>query len=199
MSPLLLTICLFGNSLLRTKAVPVKIFDDARKTLYKRMLSIMQGSKGIGLAAQQIGWNEHVLVINLAGVCRVRPDLVDFCIFDGQKISVGKIMPLVVINSVITWTSPEKVPSQEGCLSIPGIQGTVERFKEIEIRFQDPDGREHTLRCDRLFSFCVQHERDHLEGVLFIDHLGDEVRDGLEKRLLSMEEKGKKQKMKPLL
>jgi peptide deformylase len=182
--------------MLRTKVTPVEIFDDTRKALYKKMLETMHSLKGCGIAAQQVGWTEHVFIVDLADTSRTFPDFVGSCTYDGRITSAADIMPLHIINSVVTWTSPKKVLSKgEGCLSIPGIRGDVERFAEVEILFQDTDGKKHTLKCEKFFAFCVQHERDHLEGILFIDRLNPLAKTKIQSQLDKIQCEGERQKI----
>ncbi|MDR2420138.1 MAG: peptide deformylase [Puniceicoccales bacterium] len=191
------SICLLGNPALRTPATEVKIFDQPRKNLYRKMLQIMHKAKGIGIAAQQVGWTERVCIIDLGSASR-QPDIVGTCIFDGQPTVVADLMPLIVINPVVLNTSAEKLLSQEGCLSIPGIQASVERFSRITIRFQDEGGKEHTLECEKLFAICLQHETEHLDGTLFIDHLDEAGKVRIQPQLDAIRRRGEQQKVAPL-
>jgi peptide deformylase len=175
----------------------VKIFDEPRRNFYKKMLQIMHKAKGIGIAAQQVGWTERVCIIDL-GSASHRPEIVGACIFDGQPAAVTDLMPLIVINPVVLSTSAEKLLSQEGCLSIPGIRASVERFSKIAIRFQDEEGREHALECEKLFAICLQHETEHLDGILFIDHLSEAEKVRIQPQLDAIRRKGEKQKVASL-
>jgi peptide deformylase len=191
-------ICLLGNPVLRTRATEVEIFDEPRKSFYRKMLQIMHKASGIGIAAQQLGWTERVCIIDLGDVSRKRPDIVGTCVFDGQSTPVARLMPLTVINPVVVTTSSEKSFGEEGCLSIPDIHASVERFLKITIRFQDEEGKWHTLECEKLFARCLQHEMEHLDGILFIDHIDEAEKTRIQSQLDAIQRKGEKQKIPSL-
>jgi peptide deformylase len=138
----------------RLKAASEKIsrVDDELKKLIDDMLETMYAEEGIGLAAIQIGVPRRLLVMDLA-----------------QK--DGRREPQAFINPRILWASDETVVVQEGCLSVPDIWEEVERPARIAAEFLDRDGTLKTVEADGLLSTCLQHEMDHLDGVLFIDHL----------------------------
>jgi len=138
----------------RLKAVstPVGKVDSAIRALVDDMTESMYAADGIGLAAVQIGVPKRVIVIDL-----------------DQK--DGKRNPRVFINPVILWASEEKAVFEEGCLSVPEIWDDVERPARIKAEYLDRDGKKQILEADGLLATCLQHEMDHLEGVLFIDHL----------------------------
>jgi peptide deformylase len=121
-----------------------KLVDDMAESMY--------AADGIGLAAIQIGVAKRVLVIDL-----------------DQK--EGKNNPIAYINPKITWVSDETAVFEEGCLSVPEIWDDVERPARIKCEYLDRDGKKQTLEADGLLATCLQHEMDHLNGVLFIDHL----------------------------
>jgi peptide deformylase len=122
------------------------------RTLVDDMAESMYAAEGIGLAAVQIGVAKRVIVIDL-----------------DQK--DGKQNPRAFINPKITWASEEKAVFEEGCLSVPEIWDDVERPARIKAEYLDRDGKLQTLEADGLLAICLQHEMDHLNGVLFIDHL----------------------------
>lgn len=138
----------------RLKAVSEEVsrVDDALKKLVDDMLETMYAEDGIGLAAIQIGVPKRLLVMDLA-----------------QK--EGRREPQAFINPRILWASDETTVVQEGCLSVPDIWEDVERPARIAAEFLDRDGTLKTVEADGLLSTCLQHEMDHLNGVLFIDHL----------------------------
>jgi peptide deformylase len=138
----------------RLKAVsePVAKVDDEIKKLVDDMLESMYAADGIGLAAIQVGVPKRVLVMDLA-----------------QK--EGRREPQAFINPKILWASEEMATVQEGCLSVPDIWDDVERPVRITAEFLDRDGALHTVDADALLATCLQHEMDHLNGILFIDHL----------------------------
>jgi peptide deformylase len=130
----------------------VEAVTDATRTLIDEMAESMYAADGIGLAAIQIGEPLRVLVIDL-----------------DQK--EGKKNPVAYINPKITWASDETAVFEEGCLSVPEIWDDVERPARIKAEYLDRDGNKQTLDADGLLATCLQHEMDHLNGVLFIDHL----------------------------
>jgi peptide deformylase len=138
----------------RLKAVsePVAHVDDEIKKLIDDMLESMYEAEGIGLAAVQIGVPKRVLVMDLA-----------------QK--EGRREPQAFINPKILWASDETTLVQEGCLSVPDIWEEVERPSRIRAEFLDRDGALQTVEAEGLLATCLQHEMDHLNGILFIDHL----------------------------
>jgi peptide deformylase len=138
----------------RLKAASEKIsrVDDELKKLIDDMLETMYAEEGIGLAAIQIGVPRRLLVMDLA-----------------QK--DGRREPQAFINPRILWASDQTIVVQEGCLSVPDIWEEVERPARIAAEFLDRDGTLKTVEADGLLSTCLQHEMDHLDGVLFIDHL----------------------------
>ena len=138
----------------RLKAVsePVSRVDGDIRKLIDEMLESMYAAEGIGLAAVQVGVPRRVLVMDLA-----------------QK--EGRRAPRAYINPKILWASEETEIVQEGCLSVPDIWEDVERPSRIRAEFLDRDGKPQTLEADGLLATCLQHEMDHLDGILFVDHL----------------------------
>jgi peptide deformylase len=146
-----------GDGVLRQKTEPVERFDTDLGTLLDDLVETMYENAGVGLAAPQVGDTRRATVVD---VSEAR---------DGTEV-------LELINPVVVSKSGT-VPSEEGCLSIPGVVETVERSAEVEVEYQDRDGDRHTVRGVDLLSRVLQHELDHLEGILFIDHLGALRRD----------------------
>ena len=138
----------------RLKAVASEIakVDGEIRTLIDDMLQTMYEADGIGLAAVQIGVAKAVIVMDI-----------------DQK--DGKRNPRVFVNPKLLWTSEDLASFEEGCLSVPDIWEEVQRPARIRAEYQDRDGKKHTLEADGLLADCLQHEMDHLKGVLFIDHL----------------------------
>lgn len=167
-----LTIVHYNDPILRKKGEKVTVFDAALAQLAKDMIVKMHEAQGIGLAAQQIGLARQFCVVDL------RPVEPDFTWeLDGAKPPLDLIMPMAIANPEITFL-PENdiVIYEEGCLSFPKIRGDVERPDKIRVTFQDERGVPHTLTCDGMFSRCIQHETDHLNGILFIDRMTKKVR-----------------------
>ena len=157
---------------LKQVSAPVETFDDELKTLVADMFETMYDAPGIGLAAIQIGVPLRVLVIDL------QPDDEDaepeVCTAHGGHEHTHqpvKKEPRVFINPEILEPSEETTIYNEGCLSVPEIFAEVERPSRIRARWQDLDGKVHEEEMDDLMATCLQHEMDHLEGILFIDHL----------------------------
>ena len=157
----------------RLKAVsrPVEQFDDELRTLVADMFETMYAAPGIGLAAIQVGVPLRVLVIDLQEPDPDAPaeDCDDHgCGHDHRPVRRD---PRVFVNPQILDPSEEHSIYQEGCLSVPEIYAEVERPASIRVRWQDLDGNLHEETMDGLLATCLQHEMDHLEGILFIDHL----------------------------
>ena len=139
-------------SVLKKKSEPVAQVDDRLRALMDDMLETMYAAPGIGLAAVQIGEPVRVIVMDLSR----EPD---------EK------APRFFVNPEITWKSEETAPYEEGCLSVPEVFDEVERPAKVRLKYLGYDGKEVEEEADGLFAVCIQHEMDHLEGVLFIDHL----------------------------
>ena len=145
-------IVLMGDPILRTQAEEVSDFDDDVRTLVREMFETMYHSEGIGLAAPQVGVLSRVLVVDLRR--EEEPEA-----------------RVAIINPVVTWASSELDKAPEGCLSIPGLEDTVVRHWAVKVEGYDPKGRPLAVEGDELFARVLQHEIDHLEGVLFLDRL----------------------------
>ena len=141
-----------GDRCLRVKSEEVEFDKDEMAKLYTEMCQAMWMANGIGLAAPQIGVNKRVIVV------------------DETTEEHGQYAHLMV-NPKITWKSEEKVSLDEGCLSCPGENGEVSRPKEIKLTFQNKDGKYKKWKLDGIAARVVQHEIDHLEGILFVDYL----------------------------
>ncbi|WP_455466142.1 peptide deformylase [Bartonella sp. B39] len=146
------------DPILRKVSQPVENIDSAIQELADDMLNTMYYAKGIGLAAIQIGIPLRMLVIDVSEK-------------DTPK------NPLVIINPEILWLSNERNIHKEGCLSIPEYYAEVERPKRLCVRYQDREGKQTEIEADHLLATCLQHEIDHLNGCLFIDHISKIKRD----------------------
>ncbi len=157
----------FPDPRLREKSEPVDSFGPALEKLSQDMIETMYDAKGIGLAAPQIGELVRVLVIDT----RPRDDKGRRYQYDEMTEMEKKVVqPLVLVNPRIV-EGEGKTTFDEGCLSVPGFYETVERFLTVEIEAQDVNGKKFRVKSDGLLGICMQHEMDHLEGTLFIDHL----------------------------
>ncbi|MCD6259327.1 MAG: peptide deformylase [Helicobacteraceae bacterium] len=171
-----LTIVEYPDKRLKEKSLVVEKFDQELHSLLDAMYDMMIESNGIGLAAIQVAHPKRVLILNI-------PDE------DGEQ---PKENLIEIINPVIT--SKEGVATyQEGCLSVPGFYEEIERFETLSLNYQDRDGNTKTLEADGLLSIAIQHEMDHLEGVLFIDKLSYSRRKKFEKEYKRVQ-KEKKQR-----
>ncbi len=157
------------NSVLKTKAQPVNVVDTDIQKQMDKMLATMYDAPGIGLAANQVGLLNRVLVMDLA-----RQD-------DGEEAS-----PIFMANPEIIYESEEMSIMEEGCLSIPKQYAEVERPARVRVQYLDYNGKESELEADGLLSHCVQHEIDHLNGILFIDYLSSLKRNMLLRKLDKM-------------
>jgi peptide deformylase len=137
---------------LKQKAAAVEAVDDGVRALLDDMLETMYEASGIGLAATQIGVPQRVVVMDL-----------------GQR--EGEKEPRFFVNPEVVWASEETAPYEEGCLSVPEYYDAVERPVRVRVRYLDYDGKAVEEEAEGLYAVCFQHELDHLNGVLFIDHL----------------------------
>ncbi|WP_379549436.1 peptide deformylase [Qipengyuania sp. DGS5-3] len=172
---------------LKTVSVPVEPgeFNDELKTLVDDMFETMYDAPGIGLAAIQVGVPKRVLVIDLQ-----EPDEEAEPVKgeDGVERQPAKSDPRIFINPEILDPAEELVTYQEGCLSVPDIFADIDRPATCRVRYQDLDGKTHEEALGGLMATCLQHEMDHLEGILFIDHLSRLKRQMALKKLKKMRE-----------
>ena len=146
------------DPLLRKVSEPVASVNTEVKNLMDDMLETMYAAPGIGLAAVQVGVLKRIIVIDLSK--------------DGQKKD-----PLFIVNPQITFKSDELISYEEGCLSIPNQFAEVKRPSSCKVNFLDYNGKKREINADGLLATCIQHEVDHLNGVLFIDHLSKLKKD----------------------
>lgn len=173
---MILPIYLYGQPVLRQKAKDIGPDYPNLKELIANMFETMYNADGIGLAAPQIGLDIRLIVIDLEPLAEDNP------VFSGFK--------KVFINPVITEFSGEITKMEEGCLSLPGIHEAVERKDSIRIKYVDENFAEHDEEYSGFFARCIQHEYDHIEGVLFVDHISA-IRKQLIKAKLNNLIKGK--------
>jgi|SRR6185312_156091 len=161
-----LEILKYPDPRLREVSQPVKKFDAELKKFSEDLLETMYAENGIGLAAPQVGKLYRMMVVD------TRPRDTKGRYEENQMTELeAKIpQPLVVINPVII-KGEGKTTFNEGCLSVPSFYEEVERFEKIQLKYNDVSGKEHIIDVDGLLAICLQHEMDHLEGTLFIDHL----------------------------
>lgn len=166
---------------LRRKGARISTFDAALRQLADEMIAAMHDAHGIGLAAQQVGRPLQLCVVDLREV-----DSEFDWQFDGSRPPLELFMPLTLVNPVVTAVPEPTTVYEEGCLSFPEIRGDVERPDEITVAFQDVAGLPHTLRCNGLLARCVQHEVDHLNGILFIERMAKDVLAALDPALKAL-------------
>lgn len=165
---MVLRITKYGEPILRKKGEKVVLFDEELKQFARDMIDTMRDADGIGLAAQQVGDDRQICIVD---VCPPLAKLDFEYTYDGSSIPLDLIMPLVVINPEIEFLSSNETSYEEGCLSFPDLHGEVFRPEIISVKFQDLEGAYHEMICGGLLSKCFQHEYDHLHGVLFIDRM----------------------------
>ena len=164
-------IVLLGDPVLRREAAPVEEFDDELRALARDMFDTMYRAEGIGLAAPQVGISKRLLVIDLR-----RDEGVD--------------ERFVLVNPEITWSSDEMDKQPEGCLSMPGLEEVVQRPWAVHVKAKDLDGKPIEVAADDLLSRALQHEIDHLDGVLFSDRVSPLKRTMLMKKWKKLQAEG---------
>jgi peptide deformylase len=150
---------------LKKKSEPVEKVDDELRRLMDDMLETMHAAPGIGLAAPQIGVLKRVVVLDI----------------DREDVKTG---PLFMANPEIVDASDDDATYEEGCLSVPEHYSEVARPAKVRVRYLDRDGNKQELDCEGLLATCVQHEIDHLDGILFIDHISALKRNMILRKLL---------------
>ena len=169
---------------LKTVSTPVEIFDEDLKTLVADMFETMYAAHGIGLAAIQVGEPLRVLVIDLQEPDEdAEPEVCHAHGGEEHTHQPVKNDPRVFVNPEILQPSDDFQTYQEGCLSVPEIYADVDRPARCRVRWQDLEGKVHEEDMEGMLAVCIQHEMDHLEGVLFIDHLSRLKRQMVLKKL----------------
>ena len=146
------TIITEPNKILRQKSLPVDMVGQEEKRLMDDMLETMYKAKGIGLAAIQIGVPKRIIVMDISK-------------------NDEKNNPMYFVNPIIKNKNPENSTYEEGCLSVPDFFAEVDRPKKCDVEYLDYNGKKKILNAEGLLATCIQHEMDHLEGILFIDYL----------------------------
>lgn len=168
----ILDVVIFPDERLRTVAQPVERVNDSIRAIVDDMFDTMYQEEGIGLAAPQVAIQQRIITIDI----------------DGEKQN-----QLVLINPEIIESSGE-TGIEEGCLSIPGFRGLVPRKEKVTVKALNRDGEEFTLKADGLLAICIQHEIDHLNGVLFVDYLSPLKRQRIKEKLLKLQKQLTRQK-----
>ena len=165
---------------LKQVSEPVEAVTDDLRLLMDDMVETMHDAKGIGLAAIQVGVSKRVIVMDLSPSNSAEDGESE----DRYDLSELKDEPIrYFVNPEIVWTSEEMNNYQEGCLSVPGFYDDVERPQACKVTYLDYQGQPQELNCDGLLATCIQHEMDHLNGVVFLDHLSRLKRDMIVKKL----------------
>lgn len=157
----------YGEDILHRKGEAVTRFDKKLKSLFEDMIETCIEAEGIGLASQQIGKALMFCVVDLRDVD------IDFeYTFDGSSSTpIDLFNPIGMCNPIITFMESEKTTYEEGCLSFPEIRGDVDRPDWIHCEYQDVEGNPHVIECNGLLGRCIQHEVDHLNGILFTERM----------------------------
>jgi len=158
----ILTVLRFPDPRLKTKASPVIEITDSTLTIVDDMIATMYEENGIGLAATQVDIHQRIVVMD---------------------VSENNDQAIVLINPEIINTSDETIINEEGCLSVPGVYAKVDRHTSCTVKALDRDGKEFTLDGEELLSVCIQHELDHLNGILFVDYLSPLKRQRIKVKL----------------
>jgi peptide deformylase len=175
---MILTVVKYGHPILRKKGERIDSVTPAIKKLFGDMFETMYAHKGVGLAAQQVGLALQLTVIDIRGVTD-RPSSLEL---NGKRADPADIMPLVLINPEITPVG-EPVKGAEGCLSFPEIFAEISRPDVVDVKAMNEKGESIQFRCGGLLARAVQHETDHLHGILFIDRMDKKTKEELRPEL----------------
>ena len=175
---MILPILEYGDPILRAKGKPIENIDDRIRELAANMIETMHTANGVGLAAQQVGESLQLTVLDVSLV-EDRPSTLKV---DGEEVDPKAAMPLVLINPEIQLQGAAET-GVEGCLSFPEITGDIERAKSVVVRAQTSEGRTIEIEASGFLARAVQHEGDHLNGILFIDRMNSAAKAALSSRL----------------
>jgi peptide deformylase len=175
---MVLNIVKYGNPVLRAKGLKVDEVDDRTRGLAADMIETMRAAHGVGLAAQQVGVPVQLTVIDVTGV----EDRPSEMIVDGKAVDISAFMPLVLVNPVLEL-GKETEEGVEGCLSFPEISGDIIRASSVKVKARKLDGSNMEFEAKGLLCRALQHEVDHLNGILFIDRMNSATRTGLAGKL----------------
>jgi peptide deformylase len=175
---MILPVVKYGSPVLRQKGAKIESVTSEVKKLISDMFETMEENHGVGLAAQQVGVAKQLTVIDVREV-KDRPSWVEI---GGKPVDVAEIMPLVLINPEVTPVG-DPVKGSEGCLSFPEIYAEISRPESVDVSALDAKGKPIAFRCGGLLARAVQHETDHLNGLLFIDRMEKKVKMELQPEL----------------
>jgi peptide deformylase len=177
-----LPIVRYGNSILRRKGKRIETVDDGLRELAANMLETMHEANGIGLAAQQVGETLQLTVIDVAGA----EDQASTMALNGAVVEPKASMPLILLNPELAL-GDETALGVEGCLSFPEITGDIRRSVSVRLRAQSLEGEPLEIEASGLLARALQHEVDHLNGILFIDRMSAATKVALRSRLKKMQ------------
>jgi peptide deformylase len=183
---MVLPVVKYGTPVLRQKGARIDTVTPTIKKLIEDMFDTMYAYKGIGLAAQQVGIPLQLTVIDVRGVTD-RPSSLEL---NGQPSEVDAFMPLVLINPEFK-AAGKPVAGPEGCLSFPEIYAEISRPEAVDVTAMDAQGRPLAFRCGGLLARAVQHETDHLNGILFIDRMDKKAKESMREDLLVLQSETK--------
>lgn len=176
----------YGNPVLRAKGATVEAVTPEIEQLIANMLETMKKYRGIGLAAQQVGRKIQLTVIDIRAA-ENRPSTLEL---DGEEADPNSIMPIALMNPKITPLN-DPVSGPEGCLSFPEIFGDISRPEKIRVQAMGREGESMEFACGGLLARCVQHETDHLHGILFVDRMDRATKADIRDDLNALQEKTK--------
>jgi peptide deformylase len=182
---MVLEIVKYGHPALRKKGASIAKADAKIRKLAEDMLETMDDANGVGLAAQQVGVPIQLAVIDVAGI-EDRPSTLSI---DGKEVNIEEHMPLILLNPELELGS-EREEGIEGCLSFPEITAEIARSRHVKVRAKDLDGEEIVFEATGLLARALQHEVDHLQGILFIDRMKSATRTALASKLKRMQKEG---------
>ena len=183
---MILEVVQYGHPVLRQKGARIETITPEIQKLIDDMLETMHAAKGVGLAAQQIGRALQLTVIDVRGATD-RPSTLQL---DGKEADVAAFMPLVLINPEVKPSGDSEM-GMEGCLSFPEIFGEIKRAGKADVRATNAKGETIEFRCGGLLARAIQHELDHLNGILFIDRMSRAEKEELKPQLEELREKTK--------
>lgn len=168
---------IYGENVLREKAGKIENIDNEIKQLAEDMLETMAEANGVGLAGNQVGVLKRIIALDIP-----------------PESEEERHFKEVLINPEFTYKSDEKCFGEEGCLSLPGVYSEVERSAEVEVKYLDLDGNERKVRADGLFAVALQHEIDHLDGLVFVERVDDVTKRTLKPELKKIRKEAKQYK-----
>ena len=179
---MILPIVMYGDPVLRAKCTRVDEVTDETRELAENMMETMRDAQGVGLAAPQVGVPIRLAIVDVSH----DPECITYLRIDGEEKTLEEAMPFVFINPEIDF-GKEKETEPEGCLSFPDLRGDIRRPESITARLTLLDGKTIEVETDGLLARAIQHETDHLNGVLFIDRMSSASKAALRGRLKRMQ------------